>query len=172
MHHHWCEVTWHAYDCGEDCICECGLPMEDHDYSKCRIELRPCSEHKEEQDRQLEEAREASEPRDADFGWQERYERMLSLVDDDPQKDALATEIMNHVFGPAPDGESGQVEALHCECGCADDPEKVIGFCMWCDHVYVDYNPQTEDDHFAHHCPNAPDGLKESAQKRLAERRA
>jgi hypothetical protein len=39
---------------------------------------------------------------------------------------------------------------------------------MWCDHVYVEYNPTTEDQHFAHHCPDAPQELRESARNRLA----
>lgn len=68
------------------------------------------------------------------------------------------------------DDEGGSIP--HCDCGCADaDDIKVVGFCMWCDHVYVDYTPQTEDDHFAHHCPNAPEELKKSARNRLARRK-
>jgi hypothetical protein len=73
---------------------------------------------------------------------------------------AGATEEMDEPLSPAP----------HCECGCADaDSDSVTGWCMWCDHVYVDYNPTTEDQHFARHCPDAPQELKNSARARLAD---
>ena len=50
----------------------------------------------------------------------------------------------------------------HCECGCANaDSNKIVGWCMWCDHVYADCSPEFEDDHFANHCPEAPIELKE-----------
>jgi hypothetical protein len=39
---------------------------------------------------------------------------------------------------------------------------------MWCDHVYVDYNRMTEDQHFARYCPDAPHELKDIATARLA----
>jgi hypothetical protein len=59
----------------------------------------------------------------------------------------------------------------HCNCGCAQsDPNEVVGFCLWCDHRYADYSPKIEAEHFAHHCPEAPEQLKESARARLAGR--
>ena len=67
------------------------------------------------------------------------------------------------------DAQSDEEEAAlaHCECGCADAaPENVVAWCMWCDHVYGDYSAENEDQHFAHHCPNAPQALRESARKR------
>ena len=74
-------------------------------------------------------------------------------------QDARATEAQDEPLSPAP----------HCECGCADaDPDNVGAWCMWCDHVYVDYTAENEDQHFARHCPNAPQALKESARARLA----
>ena len=45
MHTHFCEVVGHEWQCGDDCICICGLPMEGHDHSDCPIELRACAEH-------------------------------------------------------------------------------------------------------------------------------
>ena len=30
-HRHWCEVYGHYYECGEDCVCICGLPMNGSD---------------------------------------------------------------------------------------------------------------------------------------------
>ena len=66
--------------------------------------------------------------------------------------------------------QESQQSSPRCQCGCADaDPDAVAGFCMWCTHVYVDYNRQTENEHFANHCPRAPEQLKESARKRLAK---
>jgi hypothetical protein len=60
----------------------------------------------------------------------------------------------------------------HCECGCSDiDPGKVVGLCLHCDHVYANYTPELEHRHFANHCPDAPETLKEAARARLAKRR-
>jgi len=59
----------------------------------------------------------------------------------------------------------------HCQCGCADlAPGTGVGFCLWCDHVYLHYSPEIEDRHFADHCPEAPEKLKESARAKLASR--
>jgi len=38
--------------------------------------------------------------------------------------------------------------------------------------VYVDYSPTTEDRHFADHCPEAPEKLKQAALATLAKRGA
>jgi hypothetical protein len=49
----------------------------------------------------------------------------------------------------------------HCECGCADaDPGTVVGWCLWCGHGYVEYSPEIENRHFAHHCPGAPEEVE------------
>jgi len=55
-HRHWCEVYGHDYQCVEDCHCICGLPMNGSDHSDCPVELRPCPEHKAEQERRMAEA--------------------------------------------------------------------------------------------------------------------
>jgi len=39
--------------------------------------------------------------------------------------------------------------------------------CLWCGHGYEDYNRKAEDEHFAYHCPDAPEELKENAKRRL-----
>ena len=58
-----------------------------------------------------------------------------------------------------------------CQCGCADlTPGTAVGFCLWCDHRYADYSPKIESEHFAQHCPGAPEELKESSLTRLAKR--
>jgi len=44
-HRHWCAVEAHYYDCAEDCVCICGLPMNGNDHSECAVELRECPEH-------------------------------------------------------------------------------------------------------------------------------
>jgi len=62
---------------------------------------------------------------------------------------------------------------LHCQCGCADaDPGTVVGWCLWCNHGYVEYNPKIENRHFAFHCPGAPKKLKQASLAGLAKRRA
>jgi len=58
----------------------------------------------------------------------------------------------------------------HCECGCADiDASMIVGWCLHCDHVYANYTPELQDRHFANHCPDAPETLKQSARTRLGE---
>lgn len=76
--------------------------------------------------------------------------------------DNNTVEIVDLPQGPAP----------HCQCGCADaDAAEVVGWCFHCTHVYVDYSPAIENDHFAHHCPGAPSQLRETALARSAEHR-
>jgi hypothetical protein len=60
-------------------------------------------------------------------------------------------------------------ERPSCECGCAEaQTMKIVGFCLWCDHVYSECSPRIQDLHFAKHCPGATEKLKESAKQRLA----
>ena len=69
--------------------------------------------------------------------------------------------------------EKREQPRLHCECGCADaDPGTVVGWCLWCDHGYVEYSPEIEDRHFANYCPGAPEKLKQASLAGLAKRRA
>jgi len=137
LHKHWCDEYGHDYECSENCDCICGLPMEGNDHSGCPIELRPCPEHKAEQERRMVEA--MSSDTDA-----------VSESTCDEQK-------------PLP----------YCQCGCADaDRGGVVGYCFWCDHVYVNYCLETEDQHFAYHCPEPPEKLKQAALASLAKRRA
>jgi hypothetical protein len=59
-------------------------------------------------------------------------------------------------------------ERPNCECGRAEaELGKVVGWCLWCDHVYEKYNAKVEDLHFANYCPGAPEELKKSARERL-----
>jgi hypothetical protein len=46
--------------------------------------------------------------------------------------------------------------------------ENYAAVCVWCGHGYDIFTPQTEDEHFAHDCPNAPEQLKKTALARLA----
>jgi hypothetical protein len=39
--------------------------------------------------------------------------------------------------------------------------------CMWCGYGYARYTPELEDEHFANHCPEAPEELKDNARRRL-----
>jgi hypothetical protein len=60
-------------------------------------------------------------------------------------------------------------EKTPCECGCANaHPEDVVGFCVWCSHVYVTFDAKTEAQHFSNFCAGAPAELREAAQSRLA----
>jgi hypothetical protein len=53
-------------------------------------------------------------------------------------------------------------ERPHCECGCAEaESSGVVGWCLHCDHVYVNYSPETEDRHFVNDWPGAQRLLRE-----------
>jgi len=61
--------------------------------------------------------------------------------------------------------------APNCECGCSEiDLSEVVGWCLHCDHVYVNYTPEIQDEHFAYHCPGAPQTSREAARAKLAKR--
>lgn len=51
-----------------------------------------------------------------------------------------------------------------------DDSKTYVGFCLWCGHGYEQYSPVLEAEHFAYHCPNAPDEHRANAKKRLSNR--
>jgi hypothetical protein len=74
-------------------------------------------------------------------------------------------KLFSDFFGHLPSDS----EKPRCECGCADaDREEVVGFCLWCSHVYVSYNAKVEAQHFANFCPGAPAEIREAAQQKLA----
>jgi len=61
-------------------------------------------------------------------------------------------------------------ERPNCECGCTEaEPSEIGGRCFYCSHVYVEYDPEIENLHFANHCPGAPEELKKSARERLVK---
>ena len=137
MHRHFCEVVGHDWQCGDDCICICGLPMEGHDHSDCPIELRACAEHA-------------------------GQDGLTAKV----ESDAVEIDFTSLC-------EKREQPRLHCQCGCADlAPGTGVGFCLWCDHVYADYSPEIQARHFADHCPEAPEKLKQAALATLAKRGA
>jgi hypothetical protein len=45
--------------------------------------------------------------------------------------------------------------------------EQYAATCFWCGYGYEEYSPELEGNHFAFHCPDAPEELKESAKARL-----
>jgi hypothetical protein len=137
-HRHHCDVTGHDFECGDNCDCFCGLPMEHGDHSDCPVELRPCPEHK-----------------------NETGQQMTAI-------ESTAVEIDFSVLS-----RECQHSKADCQCGCADaDLSNVVGWCLWCDHVYVNYSPEIQDRHFAHDCPGAPKKLKQASLADLAKRRA
>lgn len=88
-----------------------------------------------------------------------------------PEHEAEAARSIAQAMASEPDPESIQKwqERPRCHCGCAEaGMGKIVGWCMWCDHTYAEYNPKIEDLHFANHCPGAPEELKKSARERLA----
>jgi len=73
--------------------------------------------------------------------------------------------------GPAKTDEP-RTAVPKCECGCADiDASRIVGWCLHCDHVYANYTPALENRHFANHCPDVPETVREAARARLAKRR-
>jgi hypothetical protein len=137
-HRHYCDFAGHDWQCGRDCECICGLPMEGHDHSDCPVELRACPEHAAEQARGIVEA-----------------------MSSDP--DAALIQKFH-----------GRESALpHCECGCAEaESTKVVGWCLHCDHVYLDFSLVIQALHFANNCPGASNERKQSAREELAKHRA
>lgn len=74
-------------------------------------------------------------------------------------------ELFSGAFGHLP----SDAEKPHCECGCADaHPEDIVGFCVWCSHVYISYDAKTEAQHFLDLCPGAPQEIREAAHSKLA----
>lgn len=64
-----------------------------------------------------------------------------------------------------------QQSQVQCNCGCAEiDAAEIVGWCLWCSHVYSDWAPALEDEHFAHHCPGVPEKAKLEALESLAKR--
>jgi hypothetical protein len=85
---------------------------------------------------------------------------------DDAEPDSEAVKINLCVLS-----SERQKSVPTCGCGCADlAPDASVGFCAWCTHRYADYSPLIEADHFLNHCPEVPEQLRKSAQKRLAKR--
>lgn len=68
--------------------------------------------------------------------------------------------------------EQQDAARLHnCECGCEEvDAAMIVGWCLHCNHVYTIYTPKLQDQHFANHCPGAPEGLKQYALASLGRR--
>jgi hypothetical protein len=70
---------------------------------------------------------------------------------------------------PLPDPQQRAVS--HCQCGCDNiDASQIVGWCLWCNHVYVKWNLLIQDEHFAHHCPGAPAQSRQNAHAALAKR--
>jgi hypothetical protein len=165
-HRHFCDYAGHYWVCDgmalrphagdpepSPCECNCELPLEGFDHSECPVELVVCPAHVEAQQRQIEEIHREVETRNAEFGLNEKFARMQAMPDG-PEKDAAAWEIVTFLFG-IPEGTPKDGEAAHCQCGCAiADPATVVAWCLQCDHVYVEYSSEIQDQHFAHHCPS------------------
>ena len=45
--------------------------------------------------------------------------------------------------------------------------EQYAATCFWCGYGYEEYSPELEDEHFADHCVEAPEELKENAKARI-----
>jgi catechol 2,3-dioxygenase-like lactoylglutathione lyase family enzyme len=81
------------------------------------------------------------------------------------QLPVLSADELSDFFGHL----SSDAEKPRCECGCADaHPEVVVGYCVWCSHVYVSYDAKTEAQHFLYFCSGAPEEIREAAQSKLA----
>jgi hypothetical protein len=84
------------------------------------------------------------------------HQRQLPVLSDDELSD---------FFGDL----TSDAEKPRCECGCADaHREAVVGYCVWCSHVYVSYDTKTEAQHFLYFCPGAPAELRDASQSKLA----
>jgi hypothetical protein len=78
-----------------------------------------------------------------DHAAEEEAQILKARSDAEPLPEATVDEPL----GPAP----------HCHCGCADiDASQIVGWCLWCDHVYSKWNLAIQDEHFAQYCPRSP----------------
>jgi len=87
-----------------------------------------------------------------------------------PEHEAEAARAIAEAMSAEPDPAAVEKwqERPSCECGCAEaERSGVVGWCLHCDHVYLDYSPAIEARHFANDCPGAPEELKKSARERL-----
>jgi hypothetical protein len=154
--------------------------MEEGDHSGCMIELLACPEHMNEQLRAMQENIGYSSeevwvcpPDSACLGCglplnTHDYTECLNIPG---SKSYRKCDVADPIVRATGEEDEPLSPAPHCECGCADaDQEDVVCWCLWCDHVYVEYTRTTEDQHFAYHCPEAPQELKDSARARLAAR--
>jgi hypothetical protein len=115
-HQHGCGTGGHMYECHENCVCICDLPMNGNDHSNCPIEIRDCPE-------------------------------------EHPTEETLPEAVVEIEF---PTNLRRSMVSLHCQCGCADaDSSQVVGWCLWCDHVYTEFTPAIQEEHFAQHCLKA-----------------
>lgn len=51
----------------------------------------------------------------------------------------------------------------------ANSQPRCVAWCWWCGHGYGRYTHQLEDAHFAFHCPDAPEELKQNARRSLEQ---
>jgi hypothetical protein len=49
-----------------------------------------------------------------------------------------------------------------------EQAEKYGAACFWCGHGYEDYSRESEAEHIAHHCPEAPEELKEDMKRAIS----
>ena len=80
------------------------------------------------------------------------------------QLPVLSEDELSDFFGHL----SSDAEKPRCECGCTVAlQENVVGFCVWCSHVYVSFNAATEARHFSDFCSGAPEELRMVSQAKL-----
>ena len=109
-HQHFCYVASHYWQCEGTalrngdvepsvCVCVCNLPLEGFDHSGCHenVELLACAEHREEEQRKMEDAKREYDRQRAEFGFDDKWAKMKALPDG-PGKHALAQEIVEWLF--------------------------------------------------------------------------
>jgi hypothetical protein len=57
-----------------------------------------------------------------------------------------------------------------CNCGCAEiDAADIVGWCMWCSHVYSAWSPAIANEHFANGCPGVPEPTRAESLARFGK---
>src|ERR1700682_639437 len=56
-----------------------------------------------------------------------------------PQHKDEAARSISEAKAQKPDPSSIQrlQQRPHCECGCAEAESRIVGLCLWCDHIYT-----------------------------------
>ena len=120
-HRHFCDFAGHDWECGADCECCCGLPMEGHDHSDCPVELRACGKHIEAQRQSIAGAMSQQADSESVQKWQERPHCQCGCAEAETTKIVGFCLHCDHVYATY----SPEIEDRHFADDCPGAPEQL-----------------------------------------------